>query len=262
MKYVIAATARSGSSILGDHLRNTQVLGNPGEILNSGLLPLGIVLANFRNDPIRKPVNNNDDDEATPPRRYRADAFRLRRYCNHAIGKASGIFGVKVLAPQFFAAGAFEQEVIHETLLDTDKFIFLVRNDKAKQAISRTVAMQSGSWSSTQPARRKGLPIYSFSTILSYIYRTQGHEKSWEAYFAQNKITPLRTTYEAFMEDKAKVVKDIAEYLGAGEYQEKKGALRLVQDNASKKDFLERFLADYKETFGIDYYDSTDYGRD
>lgn len=262
-RYVIAATARSGSSLLTDYLSLTDKLGEPTELLNAGVLPAGIVFANMGST--SKPIYESvDDDEKTPPKRYLADSLLLRRYCEKKIGDTGRVFGVKILAPQFFGTGAAEQEIIEDTFLNTDRFIYIVRNDKAKQAISRVIAMHSGSWYDTQRIKNGGTPRYSFHTILSYIYRTVSYEKSWEAYFLQNNITPLRITYESLTGDPEKSMEGILEYLGVDHDEPCKDSskVRGAQAHTLKKKFLERFLEDYKKTFGVDYYSSPDYGDD
>lgn len=250
-RYVIAATARSGSSLLADYLRQTSVLGNPSEVLNKGTMKFKNTVRNIRNKRLGLPVPKDQLE-------------RMRCIINSENPETMDVFGVKILASQFFGRSGAERDEIDSRLMSTHRFIFLKRKDKAKQAISHSIAAQTGSWSTKQSPSSTAEPSYSFYDIIQSMYEAIGHEKMWEAYFAKNRIKPLRVSYEELIEDKQRVIKSIFLYLNKEPSSsiDESVKVRGRQYSDVNEEFLRLFRQDYKDAFGIDYYESEDYGHD
>lgn len=86
-------------------------------------------------------------------------------------------------------------------------FIHLSRTDKVSQAISRVKAMQTGLWhvgsdgserERTGPARDA---VYDRDCIGKYVEELTVQDQAWTDWFVDNRIEPVRLTYEALSQE-------------------------------------------------------------
>lgn len=177
----VAATPRSGSTLLSDWIRATRMLGRPAEYLNGNrgvdLSPAGIA------DTLRNVV---------------------------AAGKTeNGVFGIKLLADQF---ELLQDRIDWEDWFPNTKWIWLRRRDRLAQAVSLEIAHQSGAWTSRERVVRT--PVYDEAAIRARLDRLDRFESVWEQHFARTGIRPLTLWYEDIVDARESVLGAISELVG------------------------------------------------
>ena len=185
--YLIAASPRSGSQLLGDLLTSTGLAGFPDEHFNPWHMGDA---ANFFPDDLL----------------YGPDHIQqlIKKYTT-----PNGVFGTKAHFLQVINfVGLDRLESLYPTPL---KYISLRRRDFTRQGISLARAVQTNSYNSDiQPARD---PIYNFYQILQCIREVRVDAKGWETYFHQRGIEPFRVIYEDFVTDQRGTLELILEFL-------------------------------------------------
>lgn len=185
--YLIAASPRSGSQLLGGLLASTGVAGFPTEHFNpwhmgdaTNFFPDDLL---YGGDHIQKQIERH----MTP----------------------NGVFGSKA---HFLQVVNFVGLDCLERLYPTPlKYISLRRRDFTRQGISLARAVQTNSYNSDmQPARE---PVYNFYQILQCIREVRVDAKGWETYFQQRGIEPLRIVYEDFVADQLGTLKRMFDFL-------------------------------------------------
>lgn len=185
--YLIAATPRSGSQLLGELLTATGLAGSPAEYFNPWYMGDA---SNFFPDDLLY------DPEHIQP--------LIEKYST-----PNGVFGIKAHFLQvinFVGLDCLEQ-LFPRPL----KYISLYRRDFTRQGISLARAVQTDSYNSDmQPVRE---PIYNYHQILQCIREVRMDAKGWETYFQQRRIKPLRIIYEDFVVDQESALRRIFEFL-------------------------------------------------
>ncbi len=186
LRYMIAASHRSGSTWLALKLWNCGGGGAPWEYFNE-LYNLGPLAVRFG---------------AKTATEYLAALYR------HRVSE-NGVFGVKVLTPQL----PLFQTCLREAGDDVSAFkiIFLDRRDKIRQAISYARAVQTEQWSSLANERRTS----DYNPVLlkrSYVMLWK-HTAFWRQVFGALGTKPLVVFYEDLEADIEHEVRRIEEYL-------------------------------------------------
>jgi LPS sulfotransferase NodH len=268
--YIIAATARSGSSLLGEALRSTGLAGRPREFF------MCWHLAAYDPERLREEHRKRwlipDDD-------YLRKVFEEGTTPN-------GVFGVKIMwgyfklvvkrlraLPQY--RGLRPPELL-DTVFPGLRYIHIVRADKVRQAVSLAKATQSGIWSDVDPRgfeervkllnykmdsnmmdriarhkqKRKELAgrklEYDFYKINRHYRLLLKHEEAWEDYFKRFSISPFRVVYEDFSESYEETAVDILKYLDVPlpEKLTFTGRALKKQGDAVNDEWVERFRED------------------
>lgn len=185
--YLIAASPRSGSQLLGALLTSTNLAGFPTEHFNPW--HMGDATDFFPDNLLYGPehIRRLMDTQTTP----------------------NGVFGTKAHFLQVVNfAGLDCLEHLYPTPL---KYISLRRRDVTRQGISLARAVQTNSYNSDmQPVRD---PIYNFYQISQCIREVRVDAKGWETYFHQRKIEPLRILYEELVADPSGALRRIFDFL-------------------------------------------------
>ena len=201
--YVVCTTPRTGSSVLCEALTSTGQLGKPKEhFLNSW----------GKFDKRFSDIVVNDTDII---------------HCNHAV------FGTKIMWQTMRELNKYLNSSNLSTSLKTAsnegsnnqypecltdlfpdiKYIYLQRENKIRQAVSRSKAIQSGVWAIRSESELKDEKTpnlkYNFHQIFHIYQSIQRDEKAWENYFKKHRISPLRISYEDFFYDPSMVVAKI-----------------------------------------------------
>jgi LPS sulfotransferase NodH len=179
---IIAATPRSGSSLLGGAMTATGRLGRPDEYLNLGGM--------------RRSQGNL--------RLTAGDCCALaRRY-----GTIDGVLALKMFWPHLV-----EVETTLDTWFPDRKWIFLRRRDRLGQAISWAIAAQTNKWDagSTGNGAEPGYHRAFVDHFLNYI---DTENVAWQAWFDRNGIVPLDLAYEDMQADLPQTLKSIAAFAG------------------------------------------------
>jgi LPS sulfotransferase NodH len=220
--YTIAFTVRSGSNAICDLLARNG-LGAPSEWF-------------------QKPPSAQNDQPWL-------DAFV--RLINER--QAEGTFGSKMMHDHRARLDERLRAAIPgyrclDDLLPFHRWLWLVRKDKALQAISLCRAERSGSWAMTESANMApGDYEYDFIHVLSRLLMIQGGDFAWEVYFQQHGIEPFVIVYEDFFQDLDRQLPKLIDYLGGlppGRAAVDMGQSFRIQRDAVSYALRQRFISD------------------
>ena len=226
-KYIIAITARSGSTWLAHLLKSTNICGNPQEIFNA--------------EAIRFPPNMSG-------------ATDFRRVFEHQVtsNTLDHTFGFEVNFEKFNQL--LELASLQGVFLDNKfKFVYLTRRDLLSQAISVMSAMKTGVWhkfigrvtnKDTQCDHIDERAIWHW--ILSFLQE----ERRWETFFNRNNLTPLRLTYEDLVTNPALQVARIISYLRPDQVRSTEDVQRHI---TALKNGTEKLTRSASENIWIDF---------
>ena len=195
LKYIIAMTPRSGSSHLCDVMKNTKLLGSPGEFLPAEFIPKILIKA---------PAKNADD--------YLVNVLKVLQSLN-------GVAGVKT---SWFQFQQFCNALKNKGAVRSFKYIYLVRRDVAAQAVSLYKATESSFFHtninhSDDVINKNRQLDYDYEKIDKWYTHIISQEEGWQKFFLINNIFPLSITYEDIESDVSGVVKRISAYLGVSQ---------------------------------------------
>jgi LPS sulfotransferase NodH len=191
---IICATPRSGSTLLCDLLRATGVCGAPESWFRRQSLDYFVA-----------------DFAVTTPRsapRFEADylAAALK-----AGTDGSGTFGLRLMWPTVPELSVWLDRLLpglgsdgarYERAFGPARYIYLSRRDHVAQAVSRLKAEQSGLWhlnddgSERERVKPPAAPVYDGAALLDYVKESVSANRSWEVWFGQNGVSPVRLAYE------------------------------------------------------------------
>jgi len=215
--YAICTQPRSGSNLLCQYLSSTDRLGHPLEYFNG---------------PTRRELGLPDypDDPS-----LQIDAIlRLGATSN-------GVYGVKLFTSHF---AAFDRRVRWTERLPNLRFVYLCRDDLLGQAISAARAGQTEQFRSTQ--RVKHAAFYDAGLISDQLTSIIQQRARWEAFFARTGISPLRITYERFLENPSAHVDLVAGLVDIDGAKIDASRINLVkQRDALTEEWRQRFRAEY-----------------
>jgi len=186
--YLIAASPRSGSQLLGALLAGTGLAGNPDEHFN--------------------PWHMGDATDFFPDGLIYTPEHIQRLIEKHTT--PNGVFGTKahfLQVTNFVGLGRLES--FYPTPL---KYISLSRKDVLRQGISLARAIQTNSFNSDMQPKKT--PDYNFYQILQCTREVRIQAKGWETYFYQQRIEPFRVVYENFLTDQEGTIRGILDFLG------------------------------------------------
>lgn len=195
--YLLATVPRSGSTYLSHVLWRTGSLGAPLEYLNFD------------------PSGPYGHASASPgeQRRLWLSALRLRTSPN-------GVFGLKGFPVQFEALQesnpALLAHVMRQVLPSraASRVVYLRRRDRTAHAISYARAILSGVWRKEQEHAAMAQPDYSPVAVERAGRLIEEQESSWEAMFADLKLTTLTLWHEDVVADPGRAAAEVAVYLG------------------------------------------------
>jgi LPS sulfotransferase NodH len=196
LSYIIAATPRSGSTLLCDLLSVTGVAGEPQSY--------------YRREDIEDYARAW---RVSSPDVIGSEAFErayLEAVRPAGAGK-TGVFGLRLMWASVAELSA-RLSIIHpDSLDDADRFelafgkplyIHLSRQDKVAQAVSLLKARQSGLWhrAADGTARERTVPpaplIYDRDHLAGFVEELERDDAAWNSWFSRVGIEPLRLTYE------------------------------------------------------------------
>ena len=240
--YIICATHRSGSNLLGDLLRSTRVAGDPQELCSPRLMGKFALLHEVGVWPEQQFVQY-----------FRSVQARLRA--------TNGVFGIKVmwshLGPLFGLlkkdadyrgdiSGDFSR--MFDWLLPNAKFIWISRQDKVRQAISMVRAKLTDVFSAQQEVeglnKLSHLPEYDYSAIKSEVRRIISRNAAWGEFFHSAEVRPLRVVYEELCADPQRELGRVMRYLGLDETVFSSATIRERQADLLNEQWYVRFNED------------------
>ena len=231
--YIVCSTARSGTNLLR-HLLLSHNLGHPYE-------------CNFK----RKSI----EIEADLYQRTLRTGYTVPVWSRTMWYEILLIFVEKCREIKGLPAGLSDREVLEATF-HTIRFIYLYREDTVRQAISYLKAQQSDAWS----MKKTDVPdfdgyVYDPLKIEAHIRMLKKENALWEQWFREQKITPLRVTYEACTSQPLRVLESCAEFLGCEieasqhslDQALQKPRAPLKQADYLTEEWVTRYNADYGE---------------
>jgi trehalose 2-sulfotransferase len=202
--YLICATYRTGSTLLAEALISTGIAGNPREYFDAERHSLLVDQLNIA------PGDVFLDSVLT------------------AATTANGVFGAKICWPQTEntatllgrpeAFGERPDDILSE-IFPNLRYIWVVRQDKVRQAVSLFRARKSQRWwdipgREQEPIDDSALrPVFDFAEIDILVHEITSWHMCWQRYFEQRSIVPLTITYEYFQDNYEATVLSVLQYL-------------------------------------------------
>jgi LPS sulfotransferase NodH len=195
--FFVCSTPRTGSTMLGNLLADTGLVGRAGE---------------YFGQPFRR--------EVAPGLSRRGFDDYLVDCTQHARG--TGTLGIKLHWDQVEVFlyllrlrrglhGLTDWQVI-EAVFPAPRFVWMTREDTLAQAVSWWKAMTTRKWTDGRPVR--GEPSFDADGIAGRIRRIEEHTAAWRRWFEQNGVEPLRLTYEELVGDPAETARRALAFVG------------------------------------------------
>jgi LPS sulfotransferase NodH len=194
--YVIAATPRTGSTLLCEALAATGAAGIPNEAFPREFrpewcrrwgLPTTIATADYVREALRRGTTANG-----------MCAFKIHWMHVGALAYELGVPAGQVL----------------ERLLPGAQFINIIRRDRRAQALSWFRALETGQWHRLPNTGNAQAPSLDPAAVRRLEARIAKQQAAWETYFAQNQIAPLTIEYEDLDRDHRHAVAKALRFLG------------------------------------------------
>lgn len=195
--FFVCSTPRTGSTMLGNLLAETGLVGRAGEYFGEV----------FRRDVVPGLTRRGFDDY-------------LVGCSEHARG--TGTLGVKLHRDQVELflhmlrlrrglGGRSDAEVI-EAVFPSPRYVWMTREDTVAQAVSWWKAMTTGKWTDGRPVT--GEPRFDADAISGRVRRIEEHDEAWRNFFTANRVEPLRITYEQLAADPDGEARRVLGFLG------------------------------------------------
>ncbi|MBN9219100.1 MAG: Stf0 sulfotransferase family protein [Mesorhizobium sp.] len=243
--YIICGTPRTGSTLLCNLLASTKRTGNPHSFYR------------------RQDILEWAEDWGLPPRDTMRELEFDTAYLNAAIAAGKG--GTDILGLRLMRENLGELSAILDGIfpgLPSDKarferafgrvlYLHLSREDKLAQAVSLVKAEQTGLWhvapdgTEIERVAPPAEPQYDFQRISGEVAELEAYDATWNVWFAQQQITPLRLGYERLSADPAATLVAICEALGVRPpdiADVKPGVAKLA--DATSLDWMRRYRLD------------------
>lgn len=215
---IIASTARSGSHMLGHALFNTGCFGNPLEYVN----PKNLV-------EWKKITNTKTLPEVI-------EKLKQKRTSKN------GVFSIKLHYSHLQQFESFEnlQKYFPEA-----RFILLSRKSILKQAVSFSLASQSGDWISGQTTRKIS-PTYNPRLINKILKRTLLENASWRYKLTSTGANFIELNFEDICVDLPGSIRSIAQFMGVdlNDQDIPTNATTRKQSSELNKEWEEKFIAE------------------
>ena len=218
---IIASTARSGSHMLGHALHTTGCFGFPLEYTNP---------ANFKEWQrlLEKESLAEVLNELQTRRTSENGVFSIKIHYSH-LKMFGGFKGLKALFPDAY-------------------YVLLSRKDVLKQAVSLSIAAQTGVWISGQKAKSAN-PKYDYLAIKNCLKNTIIEQASWRYTLAASGSNFIEMNFDTIKSDILGAVSQVASFMKV-EVLPEKIPLTLItqqQSNELNSEWLTRFLQDHKD---------------
>jgi trehalose 2-sulfotransferase len=200
--YIVAATPRTGSSLLCWCLEHTRIAGRPAEVFSPGMKQDWFRLFKLSENATR-------DEYIQAARNYgttRNNVFAFKIHWQHLRGFARNIG---------FTGPAME---VLNHLFPQAEYINIIRRDKRAQALSFFRAFHTREWRrfkrGAQVSPPAPAPQFDAEAILAHEQQLIRHQLNWERYFKTMEITPLVIEYETLAKDYRRQTARALNFLG------------------------------------------------
>ena len=222
--YIVAATPRSGSTLLCELLKGSGVAGRPNEDFQA-------LRSTSRS---RQPRQYFDGIDAPfldalaptdPGHPETADEFAAKLTASRLNSTTdNGVYGTKVMWSYFDELGArlatlpgLEQAPLEDALTATFpglRFVQIQRADKIGQAISLWTAVQTQTWRDEGDGGSVAPEVvYDFAAIDHLVRLQTAHEDAWTAWLGDHDFPVHRVVYEELAQDPQAQVLEVIRWL-------------------------------------------------
>lgn len=219
---IIASTGRCGSHMLGHALYRTNRFGFPLEYAH----PKNI---------------------AEWKRRLKLDDFRdLIQEIQKRRTSSNGVFGIKIHYPHINQFGGFQQLI--ECFPDA-YYILLSRKDVLKQAVSLSMARQTGVWISGQQPKNDD-PKYNFNDIDNCLRETILNTASWKYKLSAGGCNYIEIDFDNLRQNLTDSISKIANFVGVKieKHEIPTQQVTKKQSNTLNDQWETRFLSEFKKS--------------
>jgi trehalose 2-sulfotransferase len=253
ISYLVCATQRSGSTLLCELLKGTEVAGIPDEFFEA-LRSTGLPRQprQYFEDPavadIAERLAPMDPGRAEPPGEFEGwFAYALQRGTTR-----NGVFAAKMMWNYFDAFRArvrelpgLEDKTFNEALdvlFPQLRIVFVRRRDKVAQAVSLWKAIQTQQWRAESDRGRHAAAAYDYRALNHLVDELHRWDARWEDWFHATGREPIRVIYEEFVTTRAATVGRVLDALGIypRELEGQQGPMSRQADNESN-DWVSRF---------------------
>lgn len=182
---IVASTGRCGSHMLGHALHKTGCFGFPLEYVN------GANLAEWK----RRLGTTSLKDTIREIQQRRTSP--------------NGVFSIKLHYPHLAQFGGFGSMLKY---FPDAYFVHLSRGDVLKQAVSLSIAKQTGGWISGQEPTNEN-PVFSFEKINACLRETIFNDSSWRYTLAASGCKHIDIDFDTARNDLAGTVQTIGDFM-------------------------------------------------
>jgi len=234
--YAICTTARSGSNLICDYLKNTRLLGAPIEALN----PDAIRQSKFF-------LGLKDESGTVSLGAYLEWLRRITRSPN-------GVFGIKLLFEDFDTLRGLPALA---GLLRNSRVIHLRRRAKLRQAISYYFAEMTGQWVARDRALMPLADVpFDYQAIERHLRRLTDQEARWASVLEGLGVESTELYFEDFLADPAAAVRGLLGVIGVPSAPESLTIHATLPEQKNPK--LPEFVARFREQFEAQLFGSSD----
>ncbi|HCI80332.1 MAG TPA: hypothetical protein DHW02_11655 [Ktedonobacter sp.] len=242
LSYLVCATPRSGSTFFCESMSATMIAGKPKEYFEQ-LQETGLPRQPHEYFETFVAQRKGQDIALVlgPKSRYIDEEWLTRfhgagyaAYIDKVLAEgttANGVFGAKIMWNYFddfihhlrhvpiYCHASDVYELLNE-VFPRLHYIWVKRQDTAKQAISLWKAIQTQRWRhdttlySPGHAPTPGEPLFHRAAIAHLEQQLIAEEQAWQTFFQEKGIEPLVIVYEQFISSYEKTIRDALQYLG------------------------------------------------
>jgi LPS sulfotransferase NodH len=265
ISYLVCATQRSGSTLLCELLKGTEVAGVPDEFFEA-LRSTGLPRQprQYFEDPAVEDIAGRlapiDPGRTEQPGEFEG----WFRYVLQRGTSPNGVFGAKMMWNYFDAfrnrlaelpsLGGVPFNQALDEVFPRLRIIFIRRRDKVPQAVSLWKAIQTQQWRTDSESQRNQTSddVGHAGRAVEYDYRAIKHlldelhrwDARWEDWFHASGRQPIRVIYEEFTTSRAATIGRVLDELGVDPPEpEGQGPMRPQADDLSR-DWVDRFRSD------------------
>lgn len=226
VNYIICTTARSGSNLMCDVLRNTRRLGHPVEAFNPDFMRA----AGYR--------EHVAPDGTVAVAHFVAWIMQRHRTKN-------GAFGTKILFEDFETFRGFTP---FSDLFFDSRLVHLRRRSKLKQAISYYLAEETGQWVATDKARKSLEDVrFDFEAISRHLDRLIVQDSAWTAILNGLGLEYMEVYFEDFLADMNGKLHEIASFVGVDTVPLDLRVTLTEQANPLSRAFMSQFREAFRQ---------------
>jgi trehalose 2-sulfotransferase len=269
ISYMVCATQRSGSTLLCELLRATDVAGAPDEYFE-GLRETGLPRQprQYFEDPSVQDIAERLTPTVPGHPEQPGEFEPWFRYVLHRGSTLNGVFGAKMMwnylddfklrMAELPGLGDLSFNERLEAVFPRLKIIFMRRRDKVAQAVSLWKAIQTQQWRTESESDSEQLEAderpgveYDYRAIEHLLNELHRWDARWEDWFHATGRQPIRVFYDEFTVSRAATIGRVLDALGIDPPapQGKKPMRRQADDRS--RDWVARFRADSEHHKGL-----------